>query len=418
MILFIVTTCCSEMAELPADAETEPVCGRPQVEVDMGEVDKLIRMGFTKTKIADIMGISRKTLYTKIMAVQQQGPSGIVSNRYVQMTDDELDTKVKSIKQTHPQYGEVMIVGHLRQDGIRLARSRIRASIHRVDPDGVAERRSKAVKRRVYQVGFPNDIWHIDGNHKLIRWRFVVHGGIDGFSRLITFLACNSNNCAKTMLNAFEEGIQKCGWPRKIRSDHGGENVDVWRSMMMAHGSQQCVIVGSSTHNERIERLWRDVHRSVLLTFSTLFRELESREHLDPLNEIDIYCLQKIFLPIINESLSQFAASWNHHSLSTENMQTPMQLFYAGQLQLDDTSQSSSDSEADHETVIPSHDPVSVPRCTFKPCQLLLQSLRSTTDAANCSQSAEQGRRLYMQATDIVGQHLMTSCHACQQDSD
>ena len=418
MILFIVTTCCSEMAELPADAETEPVCGRPQVEVDMGEVDKLIRMGFTKTKIADIMGISRKTLYTKIMAVQQQGPSGIVSNRYVQMTDDELDTKVKSIKQTHPQYGEVMIVGHLRQDGIRLARSRIRASIHRVDPDGVAERRSKAVKRRVYQVGFPNDIWHIDGNHKLIRWRFVVHGGIDGFSRLITFLACNSNNCAKTMLNAFEEGIQKCGWPRKIRSDHGGENVDVWRSMMMAHGSQQCVIVGSSTHNERIERLWRDVHRSVLLTFSTLFRELESREHLDPLNEVDIYCLQKIFLPIINESLSQFAASWNHHSLSTENMQTPMQLFYAGQLQLDDTSQSSSDSEADHETVIPSHDPVSVPRCTFKPCQLLLQTLRSTTDAANCSQSAEQGSRLYMQATDIVGQHLMTSCHACQQDSD
>ena len=99
-------------------------------------------------------------------------------------------------------------------------------------------------------------------------------------------------------------------------------------------------------------------------------------------------------------------------------MQTPMQLFYAGQLQLDDTSQSSSDSEADHETVIPSHDPVSVPRCTFKPCQLLLQTLRSTTDAANCSQSAEQGSRLYMQATDIVGQHLMTSCHACQQDSD
>ena len=291
------------MAELPADAETEPVCGRPQVEVDMGEVDKLIRMGFTKTKIADIMGISRKTLYTKIMAVQQQGPSGIVSNRYVQMTDDELDTKVKSIKQTHPQYGEVMIVGHLRQDGIRLARSCIRASIHRVDPDDVAERRSKAVKRRVYQVGFPNDIWHIDGNHKLIRWRFVVHGGIDGFSRLITFLACNSNNCAKTMLNAFEEGIQKCGRPRKIRSDHGGENVDVWRSVMMAHGSQQCVIVGSSTHNERIERLWRDVHRSVLLTFSTLFRELESREHLDPLNEIDIYCLQKIILPIINEDV-------------------------------------------------------------------------------------------------------------------
>ena len=29
-------------------------------------------------------------------------------------------------------------------------------------------------------------IWHIDGNHKLIRWRFVVHRGIDGYSRMIT----------------------------------------------------------------------------------------------------------------------------------------------------------------------------------------------------------------------------------------
>ena len=113
MLLFIVTTCCSEMAELPVGADTEPVCGSPQVEVDMEEVDKLVRMGFTKTKIADIMGISRKTLYKRIIVVYQQGPSGSVSNRYVQMTDDELDAKVKSIKQTHPQYGEVMIVGHL-----------------------------------------------------------------------------------------------------------------------------------------------------------------------------------------------------------------------------------------------------------------------------------------------------------------
>ena len=29
---------------------------------------------------------------------------------------------------------------------------------------------------------------HIDGNHKLIRWGFVIHGGIDGFSRKIMYL--------------------------------------------------------------------------------------------------------------------------------------------------------------------------------------------------------------------------------------
>ena len=112
-LLFIVTTCFSDLANLTADVETDPVCGRSQVELDMEEVDKLIRMGFTKMNIADIMGISRKTLYNKIMAVQQQGPSGRVSNRFVQMTDNGLDAKVKSIKQTHPQYNSAISEKHV-----------------------------------------------------------------------------------------------------------------------------------------------------------------------------------------------------------------------------------------------------------------------------------------------------------------
>ena len=34
----------------------------------------------------------------------------------------------------------------------------------------------------------PNSLWHIDGYHKLIRWRVIIHGGIDGFSRLPVYL--------------------------------------------------------------------------------------------------------------------------------------------------------------------------------------------------------------------------------------
>lgn len=37
------------------------------------------------------------------------------------------------------------------------------------------------------------------------------------------------------------------------------------------NGSLSCVITGSSTHNERIERLWRDVHRSVVRVFAETF---------------------------------------------------------------------------------------------------------------------------------------------------
>ena len=45
----------------------------------------------------------------------------------------------------------------------------------------------------------------------------------------------------------------------------------VWKTLMYVrymldshNGDPLCVLTGSSTHNERIERLWRDVHRCVV----------------------------------------------------------------------------------------------------------------------------------------------------------
>ena len=38
------------------------------------------------------------------------------------------------------------------------------------------------------------NIRHIDGHHKLIRWRIVVHGGIDGFIRCIVYLKSSTNS--------------------------------------------------------------------------------------------------------------------------------------------------------------------------------------------------------------------------------
>lgn len=55
----------------------------------------------------------------------------------------------------------------------------------------------------------------------------VFHGGIDGFSRLITFLYCSSNNLSCTVLELFIKGTQRYGFPSRVRSDHGLENVKV-----------------------------------------------------------------------------------------------------------------------------------------------------------------------------------------------
>eukprot|EP00794_Sanderia_malayensis_P012583 gene12583-13871_t len=65
-----------------------------------------------------------------------------------------------------------------------------------------------------------------DGNHKLIRWHLVFHGGIDGYTRMIVFLACSNNNRAETVFTSCHGAVQQFGLPSRIRSDKGKENLD------------------------------------------------------------------------------------------------------------------------------------------------------------------------------------------------
>ncbi len=73
-----------------------------------------------------------------------------------------------------------------------------------------------------------------------------MHGGIDGLSRTIVFLRCSTDNRAPTM-SAFYDAVKQYGLPSQIRSDCGGENVNVWRFMYDQYQSESAILVGSST---------------------------------------------------------------------------------------------------------------------------------------------------------------------------
>lgn len=59
-----------------------------------------------------------------------------------------------------------------------------------------------------------------------------MHGGIDGYSRLITFLRASTNNHASTVLSGFTSAIDEFGLPSHIRIDRGGENVCISEYML------------------------------------------------------------------------------------------------------------------------------------------------------------------------------------------
>lgn len=65
----------------------------------------------------------------------------------------------------------------------------------------------------------------------LFRWRFVVHGGIDRFSRILVYLKCSTSNHAETVKDYFVKAVQEYGLPLRIRCDMGGENVHVAQFM-------------------------------------------------------------------------------------------------------------------------------------------------------------------------------------------
>ena len=100
---------------------------------------------------------------------------------------------------------------------------------------------------------------------------------------------------------------------------------------MLVHGRKQNpMITGSSVHNQRVERLWRDAYRCVLSTFHQIFYSLEDSEILDPTSELDLFCHHSVYQPQINSALRSFTAGWNNHAITTENNKTPMQLYTCG----------------------------------------------------------------------------------------
>ena len=280
--------------------EEKETPGRPRFHIPAEMLEELRELGFSWNKIGEMLGVSRWTIHRRVEQYGFQNMTG-----FHHLPDEELDEIVRGFVSDHGRAsGQGYVGGYIKALGLRIQRKRLSESMTRVDPQNTALRWGVVVSRRTYQVPWPNSLWHLDGHHALIPWKIVVHGCIDGFSRRIMFLRCNSNNRAETVLNLFLDAINRDGnlWPSRIRVDKDVENVLVCDAMVQAWGEGRGrFTAGPSTHNQRIERLWRDVFRCVCQLYYYLFYAMESTGILNTDNQIHLFALHLVFIPRINK---------------------------------------------------------------------------------------------------------------------
>lgn len=305
--------------------------GRPKFEISEEVLLQFRSIGFTWTQIAEMLLVSRWTIRRRVVEFGLQDVTG-----YSHISDEELDAKVGQFMQRHGTLvGNSIINGHLKSLGLRVQRRRVRASIIRVDPSSSRLRWSVVVFRRRYSVAGPNSLWHADGHHSLVTWGFVIHGAIDGFSRCIVYLECSTNNRSDTVTELFSGATRNFGWPSRVRTDKGGENVGIWAMMEEFRGAnRRSYIAGSSVHNQRIERLWRDVFCMVCHLFYYTFQAMEESGVLNIGDEIHKFILHFVFLPRINIALNSFVASWNNHPMRTARNWSPYRIWVNGVLDI------------------------------------------------------------------------------------
>ncbi|KAJ7387940.1 hypothetical protein OS493_001293 [Desmophyllum pertusum] len=297
--------------------------GRPTKGISKDRLQGLLNLKLPVSRIAKAMQVSRPLVYK---AIEENNLDG---SRYSNVSESELQQAVASVKNNHPNAGEVMLQGHLRAQGIHVQRSRMREAILALDPS-VTARKRPAIKRRVYSVPCPNYLWHID---------------------------------------------------------------------------VRCTTRGSKRHN-------RAANEQELSVFKSEFYDLEREGILDPLNDTDLFCLHYVYLPRLNRNLAEFVSAHNNHKVSTEENNTPAQLFWVN-LHLTAFGDGR-DSENAYRAVnisdlISTELPhVQVPETSNPLDDTLYTELQSLVDPL----SATSGKELYRRTIDFVGRSLLRNSTA------
>ena len=140
--------------------------GRPKCKISEEQITLMLNLRFSIPEIAKLLNVSVSTVKRRMARYGCRQRSV-----YSTITDDELDNLLSTIISENPQTGYKRMIGYLKVRHIIVQEKCLREAMRRVDPEGDLSKslQLKVISRRKYKVEGTNSLWHIDGNHKLIR---------------------------------------------------------------------------------------------------------------------------------------------------------------------------------------------------------------------------------------------------------
>ncbi|XP_028416034.1 uncharacterized protein LOC114539597 [Dendronephthya gigantea] len=219
----------------------------------------------------------------------------------------------------------------LKLQGIQVPRETVRVLVSELDPEGVRERRAKALRRRTYRSPGPNFVWHVDGYDKLKPYGFPIHGCIDGYSRKILWLKVSrTNNDPAVTGQHFLDAISKYGGcPTLLRTDNGTENVNMAAIQAFLRCGGEDELAGSNAHrygsspaNQRIECWWSFLRKNRSNWWINFFRDLIERGDLSTSNDLQKECLWFCFAKLLQDDLNSVTKHWNSHYIRKSRFDT------------------------------------------------------------------------------------------------
>ena len=153
-----------------------------------------------------MFNISKRTMQRRVHEYQ------LYKEKYNHISDDELEEMVHKIILDFPKSGFWRMKGYLQAKGLNIHWERIHSALWKLDPERMTLRsvNSNIIRWQKHSVPGTLFLWHINGNHKLIRWRFFINVSPRSL-----------NNKASTVLVLYIEAVQNYGLPSKVRAYHG-----------------------------------------------------------------------------------------------------------------------------------------------------------------------------------------------------